>query len=202
MHNRKHAPLKKILASQKYCPWINTYLKKIIIRSSDKLKKKAIKTGSPLLLASYEHLRNKVNTSNIDLKRKDFIKKIQNSEGNTKGTCTALNQLMNKRPKTTNFDQLKQEGNVISNKKDISDTMNQYFSSVGTTLAEYIEDSPNPLLSGEYHLNAGNSLFKLSALQVHDVRASLDKVKTSKCYETDRISSYYLKLVLPFIDDS
>ena len=60
---------------------------------------------------------------------------------------------MNKRSTTTNIDQLKQEGNVISNKKDISDTMNQYFSSAGTTLAEEIKDSPNPLLSGEYHLN-------------------------------------------------
>ena len=57
-----------------------------------------------------------------------------------------------KRSKTTNIDQLKQEGNVINNKKAISDTMNQYFCSVGITLAEEIEDSPNPLLSGEYHL--------------------------------------------------
>ena len=56
----KHAPMKTIRVSEKYCPWITTDLKKMI-RSRDKLKKKAIKTGSPLLLASYKHLRNKVN---------------------------------------------------------------------------------------------------------------------------------------------
>ena len=109
---------------------------------------------------------------------------------------------MNKRSKTTNIDQLKQEGNVISNKKDISDTINQYFSSVGTTLAEEIEDSPNPLLSGEYHLNTRNSIFKFSPLRVRDVSVAIDKVKTSKGYGTDGISSYFLKLALPFIEGS
>ena len=108
---------------------------------------------------------------------------------------------MNKRSKTTNIDRQKQEGNVISNKKDISDIMNQYFSSVGTSLAEEIEDSPNPLLSGEYHLNTRNSILKFSPLQVRDVREAIDKAKTSKGYGTDRISSYFLKLALPFIED-
>ena len=100
------------------------------------------------------------------------------------------------------IDQLKQEGNVISNKKDISDTMNQYCSSDGTTLAEQIEDSPNPLLSGEYHLNTRNSIFKFNPLRVRDVKEAIDSFKTPKGYGTDGISSYYLTLALPFIEDS
>ena len=118
--------VKTIRVSEKYCPWINADLKRMI-RSRDKLKKKAIETGSPLLLSSYKHLRNQVNRFNNDLKRKYFTDSIQNSEGNTKETWKALNQLMNKRSKTTNIDYLKQEGNVLSNKKAISDTMNQFF---------------------------------------------------------------------------
>ena len=74
-----------------------------MIRGRDKVKKKAIKTGSPLLLASYKHLRNKVNRLNIDLKRKHFTGKIQSSEGNTKEKWKALKQPMNKRSKTTNI---------------------------------------------------------------------------------------------------
>ena len=66
--------MKTIRVSEKYCPWINADLKKMI-RSRDELKKKALKTGSPLLLASYKHLRNKVNRLNIDLKRKYFTEK-------------------------------------------------------------------------------------------------------------------------------
>ena len=41
----KHAPIKKIRTSQKYCPWLNAD-RKMMIKSKDKLKKKAIKTGS------------------------------------------------------------------------------------------------------------------------------------------------------------
>ena len=122
----RHAPMKKIRVSEKYCPWFNADLKRMI-RGRDKLKKKAIKTGSPLLLSSYKHLRNQVNRFNNDLKPRYFTDSIQNSEGNTKETWKTLNQLMNKRSKTTNIDYLKQEGIVISNKKAISDTMNQFF---------------------------------------------------------------------------
>ena len=81
----KHDPMKTIRVSEKYCPWVNADLKRVI-RSRDKLKKKAIKTWSPLLLSSYKHLRNQVNRFNIDLKRKYFTESIQNSEGNTKET--------------------------------------------------------------------------------------------------------------------
>ena len=109
---------------------------------------------------------------------------------------------MNKRSKTTNIDYLKQEGNVISNKKAISDTMNQFFCSIGTALAEEIEDSPNPILSGKYRLNPKSSSFKFSPLLVRDVREAINKVKTSKGYGTDGISSYFLKLALPFIEHS
>ena len=45
-------------------------------------------------------------------------------------------------------------------------------------------------------------MFKFSPLQVRDVREAIDKVKTSKGYGIDGISSYFLKLALPFIEDS
>ena len=73
---------------------------------------------------------------------------------------------------------------------------------MGTALAEEIEDSPNPLLSGKYHLNPKSSSFKFSPLLVRDVREAINKVKTSKGYGTDGISSYFLKLALPFIEHS
>ena len=42
---------------------------------------------------------------------------------------------------------------MIVNKQKISDTMNEYFCSVGKDLAEKIEYSPNPLFSGDYNVN-------------------------------------------------
>ena len=98
-----------------------------MIRSRDKLKRAAVKSGSPFLLASYRHVRNKVNRLNIVLKRGYFTTKIQSSQGEMKETWKTLNQLMNKRSKSTNIDLLKQDGKNICNKKEISDTMNKYF---------------------------------------------------------------------------
>ena len=63
----KHAPIKTIRVSEKYCPWINNDLKGMI-RSRDKLKKAAAESKLPLLWASYRHTRNKVIRLNIDLK--------------------------------------------------------------------------------------------------------------------------------------
>ena len=180
--------MKTIRVSEKYCPWVNADHKRMI-RSRDKLKKKAIRTGSPLLLSSYKHMRNQVIRMNIILKQKYFTERIKSSEGNTQEIWKALNQLMHTRSKTTNIDHLKQEGNVISNKKAISDAMNQYFCPIVATLAEEIEDSPNPLLLGEYHLYPISSRFKFSPLLARDGGETVNKVKTSKGYGIDGISS-------------
>ena len=47
---------------------------------------------------------------NIDLKWNYITESIQNSEGNTNEAWKATNQLMNKRSKTINIDQLKKKG--------------------------------------------------------------------------------------------
>ena len=73
--------MKTIRVSEKFCPWINNDLEGMI-RSREKLKKAAVKSGFPLLWASYRHVRNKVNRLNIDLKWQRFTAKIQSSEGN------------------------------------------------------------------------------------------------------------------------
>ena len=80
--------------------------------------------------------------------------------------------------------------------------MNQVFCSIGTAIAEEIEDSLNPLLSGKHHLNPKSSSSEFSPLLVRDVQEAVNMVKTSKGYGTDGISSYFVKLALPFIEHS
>ena len=80
--------------------------------------------------------------------------------------------------------------------------MNQFFCSNGTTLADEVEDYPNPLLSGKYHLNPKRSGFKFNPLLVQNLREAINKVETLKDYGADGISSYFLKLAFPFIEHS
>ena len=60
----KHAPLIEMRVSEKYCPWINKDLMNLM-KTRDKLKKRAVKTKSIVLMDSYRHMRNKVNALKI-----------------------------------------------------------------------------------------------------------------------------------------
>ena len=80
--------------------------------------------------------------------------------------------------------------------------MNKYFCSVGKDLAGKIDKSPNPLLSGDYDINPLKSTFPFNSIQVQHVGEALGKIKVSKSFGNDNISSYFLKLAFPYIRTS
>ena len=75
--------------------------------------------------------------------------------------------------------------------------MNAYFCSVGKDLASRIEDFPNP-----YNHNPDNRRFNFRPIVVQDIRDAMSKIKTSKSLGSDNISSYFLKLATPYIENS
>ena len=197
----KHAPIKALRVSEKYCPWVNDDLKQLI-RSRDKLKKAAVKSKSQLLMSSYRHIRNKINKQNFELKRQYFSERLAQAKGNMKESWKTINQVLNKRSKSTNIDLLKGPGREIVNRQEISNTMNEYFCSVGKDLASKIEDAPNPMLTGKYNLNPNNKRFNFRPIVVQDIRDAMGKIKTSKSLGSDNISSYFIKLATPYIENA
>ena len=197
----KHAPIKSLRVSERYCPWINKGLRELM-RDRDKLKKTAVKSGSPNLMSAYRQLRNKVNKMNVELKRQYFSDKILQFEGNMKDSWKTINQLLNKRSKSTNIDILEEAGRNVSNKQEIAETMNGHFCSIGKDLASIIEETPNPLLTGEYELNPMNKRFHFKSINVLDIGDAIGKLKTAISFGNDNISSYFLKLALPLIENS
>ena len=113
-----------------------------------------------------------------------------------------INELLNKRSKSCNIDCIKDSGNSIVNKKEISNTMNSFFCTVGEELASKIDATPNPLLSGDYGDTKNNLGFRFRTIEVQEIRDALAKAKTSKSFGNDNISCYFLKLALPFIENS
>ena len=92
------------------------------------------------------------------------------------------------------------EGDVqVHEKREISNTMNDYFCTIGKELADEIDQSPNPLLVGDYLINEGNKIMKFTKISEQHIRDAIDKTKTSKGFGNDNISSYSLKLALPYI---
>ena len=197
----KHAPIKSWRVSERYCPWVNDNLTRLI-RSRDKLKKVAVKSKSLILMSSYRHIRNKINKQNSELKRQYFSERLAQAKVNMEESWKTINQVLNKRSKSTNIDLLKGPGGEIVNKQEISNTMNDYFCSVGKDLASKIEDAPNPMLTGEYNLNPDNRRFNFRPIVVQDIRDAIGKIKTSKSLGSDNISSYFLKLATPYIENS
>ena len=148
----KHAPMTEMRVSEKYCPWIDRNLKDLI-RTRDKLKKAAVSSKSPLLLDSYRQVRNKVNSLNIQLKKEYYTNRISACEGNMKETWKTVNELRNKRSKSSNIDCLKDSGREIVHKNGISNAMNSFFCLLGKDLADTINSASDLLLVGDYKIN-------------------------------------------------
>ena len=141
----KHAPLQQRRVSQKYCPWLTPDFYKLR-KSRDKLKKSAIKTKSRILMESYRHVRNKVNSLNRTLKKKYYSNKIQESVGNLQQTWKIANQIVDKSSKTTKIDSIRLDDKTINDKKIIPNIMNEYFCNIGNSLKESVPYEKNPLM--------------------------------------------------------
>ena len=87
------------------------------MHTRDKLKKSAVKSKSPNLMDSYRKIRNKVNALNVQLKKKHYTNRISACKGNTKESWKAINELLNKRSKSSSIDCLEESGTVTLNKR-------------------------------------------------------------------------------------
>ena len=119
-----------------------------------------------------------------------------------KESWKTINEVLNKRSKSCNIDCIKDSGNAIVNKKDISNAMNSFFCTIGEKLASKIDATPNPLLSGDFTERSNNVQFQFRTIGVQEIRDAIAKTKTSKSFGSDSISCYFLKLALPFIENS
>ena len=197
----KHAPTLKRRVSDRYTPWLNAdYFK--LAKTRDKLKTRAVKSNSKLLMESYRQLRNRLNNLNIQLKREYFSDKITQFQGDLKKTWKTINQVINKKSNTTIVPMLTVDGQTIRDNKAIASSMNEYFCSIGNKLSEKIPNKANPLLSGEYPFETPPLSFSLSAIMTDKLSSTLNKMKTSHGSGHDGIASFYLKIAMQVVGGS
>ena len=114
-------------------PYITSDTRKLI-RQRDYLRGKANKTGSHILREAFNHMKMKVNYAIRDARRKYYIKKIDENEGNVKQTWKVLNHAMNRKCKTSNIGKLCIEKREICDPGDIAESLNDHFVSIGKNL--------------------------------------------------------------------
>ena len=175
----KHAPLRQIRVSEKYCPWINSDLK-ILIRTRDRLKRSSVKHKSEHLMNSYKQYRNQANALNKKLTKQYFSDKINKNKGNMKDSWQTINQLLNKRSQSTNIVSLKESNQTIFDKQRISNKMNEHFCSIGERLAADIVHTSNPLLSKEICINGDGRIFDFREINEGDINQAVSRSKQSK----------------------
>ena len=197
----KHAPMRQRRVSDRYCPWITSELK-ANIRSRDKLKKSAVKHGSALLMQAYRHTRNRVNSLNTKLKKAYFSQKIADCQGNMKETWNTINQLINKRSKTTNISSLGVDETCLTKSREIADSMNDYFCNIGCKLRSKIPNIDNPLLSGDYSINEKHARFHSQMICPDDLCKIMNTFKTFQSSGIDCTSSSILQISMPVLAPS
>ena len=121
----KHAPIFKMHVSEKSCPWIDKELKGLM-RIRDKLRKSAVKSRSSLIMDSYRQVRNKVSALNIRRKKEYYNNKISACKENVKESWKVINELLNKRSKSSSIDSFTGPGSDTVPIEDILNVMNSF----------------------------------------------------------------------------
>ena len=93
----------------------------------DRIRKLAVKSKSQILIHAYTQIRSRVNKLNLDLKREFFTKKISSYAGDVKDSWKVINQVLNKKSKTTHVSSLNVEGRTILDNAAIAESMNDFF---------------------------------------------------------------------------
>ena len=153
-------------------------------------------------MSSYRHLRNRVNNLNKQLKRDYFSNKIASYRGSLKDSWRSINQLLNKRSKTTNIDSVKVDDHEINKPAEVSRAMNDYFCSVGKKLRDNIPPQPNPLLSNKYTINENTTNFEFNAIDATNAERAFAKMKKSLGFGSDGIASHFINVAFPTISQS
>ena len=78
--------------------------------------------------------------------------------------------LLTKPSKTTNITSIKEGNTEIRAKREISNILNNQFCSVGEELAEKLDGTPNPLLTGSYTVNGSNACCKFKEISDMHIR--------------------------------
>ena len=97
-------------------------------------------------------------------------------KGNMKESWKAINELLNKRSKSSSIDCLDESGSETRNKKDVSNAMNNFFCSVCRDLA----DKYNLLLMPFYLVNMKLTKIRLSLSEMHLPRSLRWFLRSSK----------------------
>ena len=167
-----------------------------MMRQRDYLRGKANKTGSKYLQQAFQHLCNKVNYTLRKLKSDYHTKKIEDNKHNLRNTWKVLKKVINRKGKCNLVNKITINNTDITNKQEISDEMNKYFASVGSTLAKGIPEGNLDPISFLKQSQPIFSFTKITPIQIHNL---IMKSGSGKAIRANIVSNPLLKTASPVI---
>ena len=171
-------------------------------------KKHAIKHNYSAHWELYNKLRNKVNTELRGQKSNYFIGKIKErcQSNDVNGSWSLINSLLGRNKKMTNVTELIVDDVSIFDDRSIAESMNEYFISIGTKLADEIDSNSDyqndDLTYASEFLESDSSsknLFHFRTISVTSVALRLSKLLASKSTGMDNIPAKVLKITANII---
>ena len=165
---------KKLLDISK--PYINSELKKLV-REKHKLKKLFDKY--PYTYGtSYKEIRNKVSRLLKKSKQSYFSDKFDANKQNPKKSFGVINEALGRQSSRKVVSEVLVDNNKLTNKGDIANAFNDYFSNIGSRLAENFTYSTNYLdyLSS---LPRSSTTFDFVPITVVTLKSIIDSLKSS-----------------------
>lgn len=185
----KHAPVKQRRVKSEHKPWITSEIKQQSYHR-DYLKRQAIRLRSTYYDAAYKKCKNKV-TNLIRTTKENYFKDKLSNSNNSKESWQTINELLNKKSKTTQIKQINIEGKTETNDEKMADGFNEYFSTIGCRLAEGIKDSDIDPLS--FVTPTHDNVFNFNFITIEDVIGALNFIQSKKSPGLDGISARLLK---------
>ena len=150
------------------------------MRIRNRLEKAAMKSKSPAFMSSYRKARNATNTLNTQIKKKYDNEKVTACKGDIKASWRVINEIIDKKSKSTNIDYIRNYRQEICSNNEIANLMNDYFCTTGAGLAKNIEETVNPLLSGKSQIKSSIPKFRFRSIMVQDIKKAIAKFTTLK----------------------
>ncbi|CAB3993600.1 Hypothetical predicted protein, partial [Paramuricea clavata] len=184
----KHAPVRQRRVKSEHKPWLTKEIKRLM-HHRDYLKRQSVRLTSSNYNEAYKRCKNKLNKLIKKTKEEYFKTKLFNAN-NSKESWQAINELLNKKPKTTHVTQLNVDDQVITGDTNIADCFNQYFSSIGCKLSKNVQNiNVDPMT----FVTPTESSFHFSCILVQETFDALNQLNSRKSPGLDGISVKLLK---------
>ena len=187
----KYAPIKTRRAKcTNKSPWITSELTELM-HEREYHQKQAHKTNLEYHWQQFRELRNLVNNQVKLAKSKYYQNSVNANKNNPSNLWKTLNELTSRTKSGTNPSCIISEEKPVTDQKSIATTLNEYFTSIGTKLADKIKNTfrtrnPSPATDLPYS-------FEFEEVDESFVLRELSLLKTNKATGLDQINAKLLK---------